>query len=163
MSAVHSGRFAAPPAPEGTVVFLIGMRVNTLWDVRRWLPAALAMPRMIRELMTQPQLGLLGARTYVSGRAVLVVQYWRSFEHLDAYARDREHAHLPAWRAFNQRTRGNSATGIFHETYVVGPGRSESIYVNMPDFGLGLATRGMPVHDLGDEAPQRLRTQSRAG
>ena len=32
------------------VVFLIGMRVNRLWKIHKWLPVILAMPRMIKEL-----------------------------------------------------------------------------------------------------------------
>ncbi|KEF41881.1 MAG: hypothetical protein ER33_09045 [Cyanobium sp. CACIAM 14] len=32
------------------VVFLIGMRINKIWKVHRWLPVFQAMPRMIREL-----------------------------------------------------------------------------------------------------------------
>lgn len=45
--------------PEGTVVFLIGMRINSLWRVRAWLPVFIAMPRMLRELYRQPEPGLL--------------------------------------------------------------------------------------------------------
>lgn len=51
---VVPGRIAAPAPPEGTVVFLIGMRVNHLWDVRRWVPALRAMPAMLRELLSDP-------------------------------------------------------------------------------------------------------------
>ena len=32
------------------VVFLIGMRINRFWKVHKWLPVAMAMPRMRREL-----------------------------------------------------------------------------------------------------------------
>ena len=31
------------------VIFLIGMRINKLWKVHKWLPVFRAMPRMIRE------------------------------------------------------------------------------------------------------------------
>ena len=30
------------------VVFLIGMRINRLWKIHKWLPIARAMPRMLR-------------------------------------------------------------------------------------------------------------------
>src|SRR3954453_14889190 len=85
---------------QDVVVFLIGMRINRLRSIRAWLPVAAAMPRMLRELDGEPELGLLDARSYVSGRVVLVVQYWRSFAHLDAYARAADRQHLPAWQAF---------------------------------------------------------------
>jgi hypothetical protein len=69
----------------------------------------------------------------------LLVQYWKSFEALDAYARSADHSHLPAWRDFNQRTKDNGAVGIYHETYRVPADRIETIYGNMPTFGLGQA------------------------
>lgn len=131
-------------APPGTVTFLIGARINRPWKVRQWLPVVTAMPRMLRELSEHPELGLLAHRTYVSGRTVLTVQYWRSAEDLDRYARSRDHAHLPAWREFNRRARDAGDVGVFHETYVLD--RYESVYVNMPaDFGLGGATGLTPA------------------
>ncbi|MBO0708296.1 MAG: DUF4188 domain-containing protein [Candidatus Dormibacteraeota bacterium] len=163
MATVVPGRVAAPAPPEGTVVFLIGMRVNRLRDVRRWLPVFTAMPAMLRELLSDPDSGLLDATTWISGRSVLVKQYWSSFEKLDGYARDRDKRHRPAWHAFNVRSRGNSAVGIYHETYVVGPGRAESIYVNMPSSGLARAVGALPAETVGDEAPQRLRKALASG
>ena len=35
--------------------------------------------------------------------------------------------------------------GIWHETYLVGEGRHESVYVNMPPFGLGRAGQLVPA------------------
>jgi hypothetical protein len=142
-------------APPGTVAFLIGMRVNRPARVRSWLPVAAAMPRMLAELAAHPELGLLSARTFVSGRTVLVLQYWRSAEHLDRYARAGDHAHLPAWREFNRRTRDNGDVGIYHETYVVG--EHETVYVGMPaGFGLGGATSLVPLARRGQRAAHRL-------
>lgn len=34
---------------EQFVVFHVGLRVNTLWTVHRWLPILLFAPRMVRE------------------------------------------------------------------------------------------------------------------
>lgn len=157
MATIVPGRTAAPAPPEGTVVFLIGMRINRLRNVRRWLPVMSAMPAMLRELSADRDSGLLDATTWVSGRTILVRQYWSSFEKLDAYARDHDRRHRPAWHAFNARSRGNTAVGIYHETYVVGPGRAESIYVNMPAMGLARAVGALPTEWVGEEAPQRLR------
>lgn len=135
MPAPFLGRYAARLDGE-FAVFLIGARVNQLWAVHRWLPVALAMPRMLRELEAHPELGLLGYEQYF-GRTSLMVQYWRSVEHLMDYAKARNSEHLPAWRAYNQRLRSTGAIGIWHETYVVRPGGYENIYGNMPAFGLG--------------------------
>ena len=85
----------------GFVVFLIGMRINTLWKAHEWWPVARAMPRMLEELQQQPELGMLGGEMW-AGRTTILVQYWRSTEHLFAYARNREAQHLPAGRAFNR-------------------------------------------------------------
>ena len=153
---VVPGRMTAA-ADDDVVVFLIGMRVNRLRAVRSWLPAAAAMPRMLRELAQAPALGLLDARSYVSGRVVMVVQYWRSFEDLDAYARATDREHLPAWRAFNKRMRAaGPAVGIFHETYLVPAGQRETVYVGMPAYGLGRALGVAPVAGRGERAAHRL-------
>jgi Domain of unknown function (DUF4188) len=71
--AVQNGRVAAQIDGD-FVVFLIGMRVNRLLAVGKWMPVAMAMPRMLKELMRQPELGLLSARAYVSGRVILTLQ-----------------------------------------------------------------------------------------
>ena len=71
------------------VVFLIGMRINKPWKLHKWLPTVMAMPRMIRELEQRPESGFLG---HIASLGV-IVQYWRSFEHLEAYARDANHLH----------------------------------------------------------------------
>lgn len=129
---------------EHVVVFLIGMRIGSWWRLADWLPVAAAMPRMLREL-DQARIGLLDARTYVSGRVVLVVQYWASVEQLHAYARATDREHLPAWRAFSRRARRGSSVGIFHETYLAPPGARESVYVQMPVHGLARAVGSAPV------------------
>src|SRR5438270_3115253 len=106
MAAVFPGRYAAQI--EGDfVVFLIGMRVNRLLLVHKWLPVATAMPRMLRELMQNKELGLLHVETFISGRTLMTLQYWRSFEQLHAYAHAREKKHLPAWAEFNRRVGNN--------------------------------------------------------
>jgi len=42
------------------VVFLIGMRINALWRVHKWVPVFSAVPRMLKELSVHDDLGLLG-------------------------------------------------------------------------------------------------------
>src|SRR5690554_2487600 len=79
------------------VVFIIGMRINKPWKLHKWLPVFLAMPRMLKELEAQPECGLM---VYSFLGPTTLVQYWRSFEHLEAFARSRDHSHLPAWQAF---------------------------------------------------------------
>lgn len=126
-------------ADGDVVVFLIGMRVNRWWKPWQWLRTAFAMPRMLRELAEHPELGLLGSEAYF-GRTTLMVSYWKSMDHLLAYAKLRTAQHLPAWRAFNRYIGSNGDVGIWHETYCARLGEYESVYMNMPAFGLGKAT-----------------------
>lgn len=120
------------------VVFLIGMRINRPLLVHKWLPVASAMARMLPELYQRPELGLLSHELWFS-RTIVLIQYWRSLEQLQAYARNRDAAHLPAWRRFNGAIGRDGTVGIWHETYLAQPGSHENIYVNMPAFGLGRA------------------------
>ena len=142
------------------VVFLIGMRINRPWKFWKWWPVATAMPRMLIELGKQPNMGLLHARSHFGIRNVMVVQYWRSFEHLEAYAKAANAEHLPAWRAFNKAVGSNGDVGIWHETFVVAPGGYESVYNNMPAYGLGLAGELVDAIDMRREAKQRLRASA---
>lgn len=134
---IHRERLTASIDGE-FVVFLIGMRINQPWRIDKWLPVARAMPRMLAELGKHPELGLLHGEMWFS-RTIVMVQYWRSMDLLLDYARDKEAQHLPAWRAFNQSVGTDGSVGIWHETYAASPGTHESVYVNMPAFGLGKA------------------------
>ena len=69
-----------------------------------------------------------------------MVQYWRSMEQLLAYANNKDAQHLPAWASFNKAIGTDGSVGIWHETYAASPGSHESVYVNMPPFGLGRAS-----------------------
>ena len=71
------------------VVFLIGMRINKPWKVHKWLPVFRALPRMIAELEKNPESGFLG---HIFSPKV-IVQYWRSFKPLEAYARNPDQLH----------------------------------------------------------------------
>lgn len=121
------------------VVFMIGMRVNRWWKPWRWLPVLVAMGRMLAELARQPGLGLLHARGQFGFPNLMVLQYWRSFADLHAYAQAPDREHRPAWTAFNRAIGSNGDVGIWHETFLVPAGQYESVYNNMPPFGLGLA------------------------
>jgi hypothetical protein len=138
MSKLFPGRYAA--TIEGPfVVFLIGMRINRLFAIHKWLPVARAMPPMLQELAADKSSGFLHAEFAIQWPGVTTIQYWRSFEALHAYAHDREARHMPAWAAFNRAVGNNGSVGVWHETYEVAPGHYESIYVNMPRWGLAAA------------------------
>jgi hypothetical protein len=131
------------------------MRVNRPLKVHRWVPVFTAMPRMLRWLDEHPEAGLLGwHNAWIKGPAV--VQYWRSFEALDRFARDPDLQHLPAWRHWNKAIRDSGDVGIWHETYKVRAGEYEAIYGNMPVIGLAAASRHVPVGSTGQSAARRI-------
>ena len=145
-------RVAARVERDEFVVFLIGMRVNKPWKVHKWLPVARAMGRMLTELDQAPALGLRHVESWF-GRTSIMVQYWDSYAQLEAYAKARDAEHLPAWSAFNKAVGSNGDVGIWHETYVAAPGSFESVYNNMPRFGLSRAyvKKSGPPRRLSDE------------
>jgi hypothetical protein len=140
---------------KGVVVFLIGMRINRWWKIHKWLPVALAMPRMLRELKARPESGYLGG-SLLPGMSV---QYWDSAAALLAYASDRTGQHFPAWADFYKRVGAGSDVGIWHETYVVPAGAFETVYVNMPPSGLGRFAPLVPARGHLSRARSRLGGQ----
>jgi hypothetical protein len=140
------------------VVFLIGMRINRFWKFHKWLPIATAMPKMIKELAANADSGFLGAQPF--GISGVLVQYWRSFEHLEAYAKDRNASHYPAWKEFNKKVRSNGDVGIWHETYQVRAGEYETIYNNMPKFGLGTVGELVPITGRHESAADRISSKN---
>ena len=159
MADIEQGRWTAEI--EGDfVVFIIGARVNSKWHAFRSivdLGGRRGMNHMLKYLTERPEKGLLGYETM----GFVNVQYWRSFEHLEAFAKDTDDPHLGAWRNYWKRVGKDTRTGIWHETYLVRDGEYEAIYGNMPPHGLGKATSLLPVSEASS-ARQRLRTAAHA-
>lgn len=138
------------------VVFRIGMRINSLWKVHEWLPVFRAMPKMLAELESDSESGLLGYDTKLGIRNHEVVQYWRSFEKLRNYALDSDARHAPAMKWTNQQMRESDAVGIWHETYLVQDEMYETVYDNTPPTGLGKAGTLYPATERRRTAAGRL-------
>ena len=154
MSAIFPGRFTAQ-TDQPFVVFLIGMRVNHPWKVHKWWPVFRAMPRILAELAAHPEWGCLASENGLG----VIVQYWRSFDHLEAYARHPDRAHWPAWKEFNRVVRASSGdVGIWHETFQVRAGQYECLYGSVPRRGLARAGRHLEVAEARDTARSRLGT-----
>ena len=152
MSKVVNGRMTADF--EGDfVVFMIGMRVNKPWKLHKWLPVARAMTPMLRTLFQRKELGLLAMHGWIGPTGPLLVQYWRSTADLNRFASDTSLPHHAPWRAFNRRVGTDGDVGIWHETYQIRTGDYESIYANMPRFGLATAGTWEPARGhLRDDA-----------
>ena len=154
MPRIFPGRFTAD-IDGPFVVFLIGMRINQLWAFRKWMPVAKAIPPMLDLLTKNPAKGLLGVHTWMRWREVLAVQYWRSFEDLENFARKPSEPHLQVWKDFNRRVGSDGSVGIWHETYLVNARHYECVYGNMPLFGLAAATSHVAA--VGNRETARLR------
>lgn len=160
MANVIAGRYTAH-AGEPFVVFLIGMRVNKFFAFRKWIPTALAMGPMLRTLYQHPEKGFLGGRTLLSWRGVTQVQYWRSFDDLERFARNHDDPHWESWQRFSRAVGyKDGSVGIWHESYLVEPGHYEAVYGNMPVFGLAAATTHVPARGRLETARRRLGSES---
>ena len=157
MNNVFPGRYTANVS-EPFVVFLIGLRVNNFWAIKKWLPVAQAMGPMMKTLSQNPEKGLLGVENF--GRIwpieTCMVSYWRSFEDLTRFARSSDDPHWAAWQRFMKEIGSDGSVGIWHETYRVDPGSYECIYGNMPAFGLGAATTHVPISEKTRTAERRM-------
>ncbi len=138
------------------VVFLIGARVNSKREIGRALldlGGRRGMRHMLDYLVAHPEKGLLA---YELGFPT-IVQYWRSFEQLEAFARNSDDPHLEVWRQYWRRVGHGNRTGIWHETYLVRAGEYEAVYGNMPPHGLGKAGRLVSMSEAS-RARERLAT-----
>ena len=85
-----------------------------------------------------------------------LIQYWRSFEDLERFARSPEEPHLSAWQRFNRVVGADGSVGIWHETYLINSRNYEAIYGNMPIFGLAAATKHISVSGQKETARGRV-------
>lgn len=155
MTKIFNGRFTAK-TDKPFVVFLIGMRINQWWRIDKWFPVSNAMNPMMRALYTHPEKGFLHAEFFWNFSGPVLIQYWRSFEDLENFARSPSDPHLDPWKKFNQAVGSNGIVGIWHETYLVNPNQFECVYGNMPKFGLGAATEHVQAVGRRETARSRL-------
>jgi len=151
---IYTGRYTTDNT-ENIVVFIIGMRINKRLALHKWLPVFSAMPGMIKELYThKEELGFLSMESYFGLRTTVMIQYWRSMEDLMAYAKNDRH--LKAWKNFNKKVGNADTVGIYHETYEIKKGNYESVYGNMPLYGLGKALKHIPITSELNSARKRF-------
>jgi hypothetical protein len=139
------------------VVFLIGAMVHDPAVAPEATRLLMAMAEMLDELEADPSTGLLSyARHGEPGRGV-IVQYWRSFDALESYARNPGARHAPVWRAWNRLAADDRhGAGLWHETFKVAAGDYEAVYQNVPLMGLQRAGRALTVSEARDSARARI-------
>lgn len=157
MSELFKGRYTAE-VDQDFVVFIIGMRVNKWWLFHKWLPVAMAMPKMLIKLGQDKSVGMLGAESFFRLFPVTttLISYWSSFEHLDRFATDRTLPHAAEWSKYMKSVGTSGDVGIYHETYKVHRSDFESVYGNMPRFGLSRAFGHAPISKSNHEARNRF-------
>ncbi|HET7902524.1 MAG TPA: DUF4188 domain-containing protein [Candidatus Nanopelagicales bacterium] len=153
---VQQGRWTAELDGD-FVVFLIGALVHDPAVAPDATRLVMQMGDMLEELMTDPSKGLLGVTRHGDPGHGVLVQYWRSFDALEAYARDPGAKHAPVWREWNRLAADErSGAGIWHETFKVRAGDYEAVYQNMPVIGLQQAGRPLTVSEARDSARARM-------
>ena len=158
---INEGRWTAEHDGD-FVVFLIGARVRNPIRALKAIPVLGRMSKMLAELEADPGSGLLGYQRH-GGPFGVIVQYWRSFEDLERYARNPGAHHADAWRDWYRLAHHrNTSVGIWHETFRVRSGEFEAIYGNMPSIGLGKATSVRPIGRATADARARIGLTDRS-
>ena len=134
----YPGRYRASGEGE-IVVFLIGIRFLSWRALPTALRTFLRMPQMLTELESDASLGCLGSSVAFVAWGATITQYWKSAAQLEDFARKKTGRHLAAWQWFSALGRSSDGVGIWHETFRVAAGASDSIYGNMPRVGLAAA------------------------
>jgi hypothetical protein len=158
--AVRTGRWMAT-RDEPFALFVFGMRLNRLRGLPRFIWGLRVLRSILRDLDANPEHGFLAGRVYRAGRTLIAVQYWESFDALDAWARDHRLPHRKPWQQYLREALGDEAMGLWHETYLASPGSWEGIYVNMPPWGLAAGGEAVEMQATRGSARQRLRERRR--
>ena len=159
MAEIRQGRWTVDI--EGDfVVFIIGAQINSKLQALKVLldlGGRRSMNHMLKHLTEHPEKGLLAYKTTAG---FTTVQYWRSFEHLEAFAKSTDDPHVKVWRNYWRRVGKSVRTGIWHETYLVRAGEYEAIYDNMAPVGLGKAASLVPLAESVSARDRLRRMQS---
>lgn len=126
MTQVLEGRWTAKIDGD-FVVFIIGAQVRNPFRGVRALPLLGQMRKMLSELDADQAAGqdrgFLGYENYGIGPFGVIVQYWRTHDDLERFARTSEGRHAAVWRSWNRAAQHkNRAVGIWHESYAVAAG-----------------------------------------
>lgn len=146
---VLRGRYA--PEIEGDFcVFHIGLILNGHIPSKEMKDIRDAFVAMHKELEADPEkYGFLGSTTYVAANirvdGPISLQYWRSQQQLNAYARDHMSKHFPNMLWTSKTMKSSPHIGIWHESFNVRAGEYEGIYVNCPQILLGKAGGVVPA------------------
>jgi hypothetical protein len=118
------------------VVFHIGARPNKQLDqFYKWMGEAT--DAMLKEQEENPDIGCLGTEMYFGRKGGILIQYWRSTDHLNKFARSRTNSHAGPWAKLMAKARENADYGFWHEAFEVKAGKYDTVYINCPPMLLG--------------------------
>jgi hypothetical protein len=80
MKGVFSGRYTAEVA-DPVILFVIGMWVNRLLALHRWLLPTFNTLRLCIHLKISPPEGYLCGYLYLYWQSIGMMQYWKEFDH----------------------------------------------------------------------------------
>lgn len=141
---------------EPFIVLILGIRINNFLLFWKWIPAVIASFPMLYTLVRHRAAGFLGGQATYFWPGIGLIQYWRSFEDLERFARNKKHPHLRAWRWYNKAIGSSGSVGLWHEAFLIKPGVHETMYDNMPLFGLAASTKHIPVEECSNAAWLRI-------
>jgi len=157
---IFNGKYTSKPeAPF--VVFIFGMRINNILFFWLWLPFLIRLIRIVSRLRNYRESGMMNAHLFFSGMSLGVIQYWDSFDKLEVFAKDNNDLHMPNNKKYKKTVGKSGFVGIWHETYLVEHDKFETMYYNMPKWGLARATNHhIEVPVVQEQARQRLEMYS---
>ena len=133
----------------------LGVQVRRLSGVFFARRIGKAIDRASKEAVAQGAGLCLSERFLIGPSHFGVLQYWRTFEEMEAWTRRPPHADW--WREAVERMRSKADFGIYHEAYLVPRDRIESIYLNC--LPTGLAAFGLLGDPVGPDTNSRGRLQ----
>lgn len=157
-----SGHFSTEPSAEPITVFMLSARCNHPGGIFASKIRKLAVfnRKMDRELdeLDPRESGFLGKTGWINssdrdgGNETMSISYWRSPEHVHAYAHNSK-LHQEAWDWFNTDVlrKGVDYISISHDLFSVPKGHWENIYINFEPTSLGAARYLRPKGEKGEE------------
>ena len=157
---INNGKYTSKPE-DPFVLFVFGMRINRSLFLWLWFPFVFVFYRMVKRLRKFKDSGMLNAHLILMPRGVGVIQYWESFDKLEKFAKDKNDTHVPNNKRFKKFVGNSGIVGIWHETYLVDNDKFETMYYNMPKWGLAKATNHhIEIPLVQEDARQRLNMYS---
>ncbi|MCJ1391814.1 hypothetical protein MMC18_004681 [Xylographa bjoerkii] len=165
--------WAVPPSQDGSpdgappqsnmVLFVVGARSNHA--LGRSAPIFKEMGKYFFAMWEEAeanreQYGYLGktfpliSTELASGNVMITLSYWKSIEHLHAFARGP--AHRKGWDWLNKVARHDQSLGIMHEVYSAPYGHWENVYANFRPFGFAQTKYLVPSGKEGSDGATEL-------